>query len=248
MRPNFWRAPNDNDFGANFQVNLKAWKDATENPTLVNWTFSSTKNNTILVKATYSLASVSSTLELNYEFNGNGELVVKEVLNIDKTKEQPILPRFGMEVIVPRDFSNMTYYGKGPHENYIDRNYSSKVGLYTQTVSEQYYPYIRPQETGNKTDIRFLELTGDKLKLTVTSDELLAITALHFLNEDLDDGLQKDQRHAAELKERDLTSLKIDYKQMGVGGIDSWQAWPMEKYLLRGKNYQYQFKITPSLK
>jgi beta-galactosidase len=122
------------------------------------------------------------------------------------------------------------------------------VGLYTQTVSEQYYPYIRPQETGNKTDVRFLELSGDKLKLTVTSDELLAVTALHFLNEDLDDGLQKDQRHAAELKERDLTSLKIDSKQMGVGGIDSWQAWPMEKYLLRGKNYQYQFKITPSLK
>lgn len=248
LRPNLWRAPNDNDFGANFQINLKAWKDATENPTLVNWTFSPTKDNKILVKATYSLPQVSSTLELNYELNGNGELVVKEVLNIDKNKEQPILPRFGMEVIVPRDFSNMTYYGRGPHENYIDRNYSSKVGLYTQTVSEQYYPYIRPQETGNKTDIRFLELSGDKLKLTVTSDELLAVTALHFLNEDLDDGLKKDQRHAAELKERDLTSLKIDYKQMGVGGIDSWQAWPMEKYLLRGKNYQYQFKITPSLK
>ena len=248
LRPNFWRAPNDNDFGANLQINLKAWKDATQNPTLVNWAFSATKDNKIAVKATYNLPQVASTLELNYEFNGNGELVVKEQLNIDKNKKQPILPRFGMEVILQKDFSNLMYYGRGPHENYIDRNYSSQVGLYTQTVSEQYYPYIRPQETGNKTDVRFLELLSDKLKLTVTSDNLLAITALHFLNEDLDDGLQKDQRHAAELKERDLTSLKIDYKQMGVGGIDSWQAWPMEKYLLRDTNYYYQFKITPSLK
>jgi beta-galactosidase len=248
LRPNFWRAPNDNDFGANLQVTLKAWKEATENPTLVSWTYLVTKDNKIQVKATYNLTSVSSTLDLNYEINSNGELSVKEQLNIDKTKETPVLPRFGMEIILPKDFSTLSYYGRGPHENYIDRNYSAQVGLYNQTVSEQYYPYIRPQETGNKTDVRWLEISNDKLKLTVTSDELLATTALHFLTEDLDDGLQKDQRHAAELKERDLTSLKIDYKQMGVGGIDSWQAWPMEKYLLRDKTYQYQFKITPSLK
>lgn len=248
LRPNFWRAPNDNDFGANLQVQLKAWKDATENPTLVNWTYNATKDNKIQIKAAYSLPQVFAQLVLNYEINSNGELLVKEELNIDKTKETPVLPRFGMEIILPKDFNTLNYYGRGPHENYIDRNYSAQVGLYKQTVSEQYYPYIRPQETGNKTDIRWLELSNDQLKVTVTSDELLSTTALHFLNEDLDDGLQKDQRHAAELKERDLTSLKIDYKQMGVGGIDSWQAWPMEKYLLRDKTYQYQFKITPSLK
>ncbi|WP_264536613.1 glycoside hydrolase family 2 TIM barrel-domain containing protein [Flavobacterium sp. N1736] len=248
LRPNLWRAPNDNDFGANFQVYLKAWKEATENPALVNWVYSVTKDNKILVTATYDLPSVSAKLALNYEFNSNGELNVKEQLNIDKNKEVPMLPRFGMEMILPKDFSSITYYGKGPHENYIDRNYSSQVGLYNQTVSEQYYPYIRPQETGNKTEVRWLELSNDKLKIKVTSDELLATTALHFLNEDLDDGLQKDQRHAAELKERDLTSLKIDYKQMGVGGIDSWQAWPMKKYLLEDKTYQYQFNITPSIK
>jgi beta-galactosidase len=248
LRPNFWRAPNDNDFGANLQVTLKAWKEATENPTLVSWRYSVTKDNKILVKATYNLTSVSSTLELNYEINSKGELSVEEQLNMDKTKETPVLPRFGMEIILPKDFSTLSYYGRGPHENYIDRNYSAQVGLYNQRVSEQYYPYIRPQETGNKTDIRWLELSNDKLKITVRSNELLAMTALHYLTEDLDDGLQKDQRHAAELKERDLTSLKIDYKQMGVGGIDSWQAWPMEKYLLRDKTYQYQFKIIPSIK
>jgi beta-galactosidase len=248
LRPNFWRAPNDNDFGANLQNYLVSWKQATENPTLISWTHSVTKDNRVLVKATYNLPQVSAKLELNYEFNSNGELNVKEQLNIDKNAETRMLPRFGMEMILQKDFSSISYYGKGPHENYIDRNYSSQVGLYNQTVSEQYYPYIRPQETGNKTEIRWFELSNDKLKIKVTSDEFLATTALHFLNEDLDDGVQKDQRHAAELKERDLTSLKIDYKQMGVGGIDSWQAWPMKKYLLEDKTYQYQFKITPSLK
>jgi beta-galactosidase len=248
LRPNLWRAPNDNDFGANFQVNLKAWKDAAENPILVSWISSVTKDNKILVTATYNLPQVFSKIILNYEFNSNGELNVKEQLNIDKNKEVPMLPRFGMEMILPKDFSSITYYGKGPHENYIDRNYSSQVGIYNQTVSEQFYPYIRPQETGNKTEIRWFELSNDKLKIKVTSNELWATTALHFLNEDLDDGLQKDQRHSEELKERDLTSLKIDYKQMGVGGIDSWQAWPMKKYLLEDKTYQYQFNITPSIK
>ncbi|PAM91673.1 beta-galactosidase [Flavobacterium sp. IR1] len=248
LRPNFWRAPNDNDFGALLQEKLVAWKEATENPTLVSWTYSVTKDNKALVKATYSLPQVAAQLILNYEINSNGELAVKEQLTIDKNKETPILPRFGMEIIVPKDFSALRYYGKGPHENYVDRNYSAQIGVYNQTVTEQYYPYIRPQETGNKTAIRWAELANNTIKITVTSDEELAITALHFLNEDLDDGLKKDQRHAAELKERDLTSFKIDSKQMGVGGIDSWQAWPMEQYLLREKSYQYQFKITPSLK
>lgn len=247
LRPNFWRAPNDNDFGANFQRNLAAWKEATDNQTLVSWTYTITKDNKVQVKATYSLPQVSSQLELTYEINSNGELNVKEQLYIDKTKEVPMLPRFGMEIILPKDFSTMSYYGRGPHENYIDRNYSSQVGIYNQTVSEQFYPYIRPQETGNKTDVRWLEVSNTDLKIKFTSDEFLSVTALHFLNEDLDDGLEKNQRHSEELKERDLTSLKIDYKQMGVGGIDSWQAWPMEKYLLRDKMYQYQFKITPSL-
>ncbi|MXO04778.1 glycoside hydrolase family 2 TIM barrel-domain containing protein [Flavobacterium sp. HBTb2-11-1] len=248
LRPNFWRAPNDNDFGANFQNYLMAWKQATENPTLLSWTSTNMKDNKILVKATYNLPQVSSKVELDYDINSNGELSVKQQLTIDKTKEIVMLPRFGMEIILPKDFSNVSYYGRGPHENYIDRNYSSKVGLYNQTVSEQFYPYIRPQENGNKTDVRWVELSNDTIKLNIKSDGLLAFAALHFLNEDLDDGLQKDQRHSEELKERDLTSLKIDYKQMGVGGIDSWQAWPMEKYLLRNKTYQYQFKITPSLK
>lgn len=153
-----------------------------------------------------------------------------------------------MKMILPNDFNSLSYYGRGSYENYIDRHYSSKLGLYNQTVSEQYYPYIRPQETGNKTDNRWMELSNNSIKIHVESDDFFSFTALHYLTEDLDDSLEKDQRHASEIKERDLTSLKIDYKQMGLGSINSWGAWPMEKYLLKAKTYQYQFKITPFLK
>lgn len=248
LRPDFWRAPNDNDFGAGLQHQLLPWKEAMQNPTLLTWNFTTTKENVVVVKAIYSLPQVSAELILEYEINSNGELNVVQKLNIDKTKEVPMLPRFGMEMVLPKDFNKLHYYGKGPHENYIDRNYSAAVGVYNQTVSEQYYPYIRPQETGNKTAVRWMNLSNDKLQLSVQSDELLSFTALHLLTEDLDDGLEKHQRNAADIKERDLTSLKIDSKQMGVGGIDSWQSWPMEKYRLLDKNYQYQFTIKPSLK
>ncbi|MDD5150837.1 MAG: glycoside hydrolase family 2 TIM barrel-domain containing protein [Flavobacterium sp.] len=248
LRPDFWRAPNDNDFGAGLQHQLLPWKIAMQNPTLLSWNFTMTKENVVLVKAIYDLPQVSAELTLEYEINSNGELSVQQKLNIDKMKDVPMLPRFGMEMVLPKDFNSLQYYGKGPYENYIDRNYSAAVGVYNQTVSEQYYPYIRPQETGNKMAVRWMNLSNDKLQLSVQSDELLSFTALHLLTEDLDDGLEKHQRNAADIKERDLTSLKIDFKQMGVGGIDSWSAWPMEKYQLLDKNYQYQFTIKPSLK
>ncbi|PKQ44631.1 glycoside hydrolase family 2 TIM barrel-domain containing protein [Confluentibacter flavum] len=248
LQPNFWRAPTDNDMGANLQIKLRDWKEAMDNPNLVDWTYSTTKDDGIKVKAIYNLPQVFSKLTLNYEINSQGELVIQQLIDIDENKETPALPRFGIKMILPKEFNALSYYGRGPYENYIDRNYSAKVGLYNQTVSEQYYPYIRPQETGNKTDNRWMELSNSSIKIYVESDDFFSFTALHYLAEDLDDGLEKDQRHANEIKERDLTSLNIDCKQMGLGSINSWGKWPMEKYLLKAKTYQYKFKITPSLK
>ncbi|MDO3694668.1 glycoside hydrolase family 2 TIM barrel-domain containing protein [Wenyingzhuangia sp. chi5] len=248
IRPNFWRAPTDNDMGASFQKNLLPWKQASENPNLKSFKYYRTKNNSIIVTSEYHLPQVSADLILTYEINNHGEIIIHQSLNIDENIKTPILPRFGMEMILPKSFDHISYYGRGPIENYVDRKYNTQVGLYNQTVSEQYYPYIRPQETGNKTDVRWLSLNKQNINLKITSDELFSMTALHYLTSDLDDGLEKNQRHASDIKERELTSLKIDSKQMGLGGIDSWSAWPMEKYLLRQKNYQYQFKITPSKK
>ena len=248
IRPNFWRAPTDNDMGASFQKNLLPWKQATENPTLKKFKYYRTKNNTVMVIGEYALPQVSADLSLKYEIDNNGEIIIHQSLKIDKEIKTPMLPRFGMEMILPKSFDHVSYYGRGPVENYVDRKYNTQVGIYNQTVSEQYYPYIRPQETGNKTDVRWLSIYNQNINLKITSDDLFSMTALHYLTSDLDDGLQKDQRHASDIRERELTSLKIDSKQMGLGGIDSWSAWPMEKYLLKAKNYQYQFKITPTKK
>jgi beta-galactosidase len=152
-----------------------------------------------------------------------------------------------MELILPKNFENISYYGKGPFENYIDRNYSAKVGIYNQTVSQQLYPYIRPQESGNKTDVRWYTISNNAIGLNIQSDIVLSMTALHCLTNDLDDGLQKKQSHPGDIPERDLTSLKIDYKQMGVGGINSWGTLPLEKYSLSDKKHEYLFKIEPYL-
>jgi len=247
LRPNFWRAPNDNDMGARSQKKLLSWKTAGEKLILKDWTYKNTSDNNVIITANYRLEDVFSDLILKYEINGDGEILIAQTIKIDTDKKVPMMPRFGMKMTLPKEFENIEYYGRGPHENYADRNNSSFVGLFKQTVKEQYYPYIRPQETGNKTDVRWYTLFDENaIKITLESDTLLGITALHYLIEDLDDGLEKDQRHANELSERDITNLLIDHKQMGVASIDSWGALPLEKYRLTEKEYTYQFKITPS--
>ena len=248
LLPNFWRAPNDNDMGAKLQKKLIVWKDAIGNLSLMSWDYSKGEDDKIKVAATYNLPNEQAVLMLNYELNSLGELSIEQTMTINEKEEVPMLPRFGMELILPKNFNAISYYGRGPHENYIDRNYSSQVGLYNQTVSEQYFPYIRPQETGHKTDIRWYNLSNDKTTIKVESDVLFGVTALHYLSIDLDDGLEKDQRNAGDIMERDLTNLQIDYKQMGLGSIDSWGALPMDKYRLLEKIYQYKFKITPTIK
>jgi beta-galactosidase len=245
LRPAFWRAPTDNDMGAGLQLRLKPWKLAQANLQLTDFNAQSA-GNIAMVTATYALPDVSSKLVVRYSLNGKGELVVSQQLQVDASKSAPILPRFGMNWILPEGFNAIEYYGRGPHENYQDRNYSAQIGLYKQTVDEQFYPYIRPQETGNKTDIRWFRITNNAGKgLLIQSDSLLSMSALHFLDSDLDDGDEKDQRHSGELKPRSLTQLHIDLAQMGVGGINSWGTWPLEKYRLPYKNYSYTFKITP---
>ena len=154
--------------------------------------------------------------------------------------------RFGMNWILPEGFETIEYYGRGPVENYQDRYTASNVGIYKQSVKSQYYPYVRPQESGNHTEIRWfkvLDTKGNGLK--IESNIMLSMSALHFFDADLDDGDQKHQRHSGELVPRKQTQLHIDLKQMGVGGIDSWGQWPLEKYRLNYKNYNYSFKISP---
>lgn len=248
LRPAFWRAPTDNDMGANLQLRLKDWKRAQENVQLTNIN-AKEQNNIVTVNADYNLADVPGKLSIQYTINSKGEISVEQQLIADTTKNIPMLPRFGMNWILPGGYNTIEYYGRGPNENYVDRNYSSNVGIYKQTVQEQFYPYIRPQETGNKTDIRWFKLLNNSGRgILITGDSLLSMSALHFLDSDLDDGDKKDQRHSGELHPRNLTQLHIDRAQMGLGGINSWGTLPLVQYRLPYKNYSYRFKITPVTK
>jgi len=248
LKPNFWRGPTDNDYGAGRQKKLVAWKKSTQQPQLKSFKAESRENN-VLVTAVYELPEVSSVLTMQYEVNAKGQILVDQKLEVDKTADSNKMPvplRFGMQLTLPDKFNNIRYYGRGPWENYRDRKYSSNVGLYEQTVSEQFYPYARPQETGNKADIRWWQLTDpDGRGLKISSDTLFNASALHYTQDDLDDGDRKDQQHSGELRERKLTTLNIDLQQMGLGCIDSWGSWPLKQYQMEYKDYRFRFLLTP---
>ncbi len=244
LRPNFWRAPTDNDMGAGLQYRFGAWK----NPELKKKGFKvEQKGNNVLVTVDYELPALSAGLQMVYEVNDRGEIRICEALKVDKSKEKmPYLLRFGLQMVMPGSFDRIDYYGRGPVENYIDRNYSQNLGRYQQLVEEQYYPYIRPQESGNKTDIRWWKVTDvDGRGLLIRSDVPFSASALDYLQEDLDDGAVKDQRHSGELKKRDLTTLSFDLKQMGLGCQNSWGSWPWEQYMMPYDDYTFNVVIAP---
>lgn len=245
LKPNFWRAPTDNDMGANLQLRLKDWKLAPANMKLNDLKVNE-EQGLAVVNALYEMPDVSAKLNITYIINASGEILVKQSMTADKEAKEQVLPRFGMQWILPGGFEQIEYYGRGPHENYWDRNYSSPVGIYKQTVNEQFYPYVRPQETGNKTDVRWFKILNEGGSgIAIQADTLLSMSALHYFDNDLDDGDQKDQRHSGELHPQVQTQLNIDYKQMGLGSVNSWGAWPLEKYRLPYQDYSYSFKITP---
>ena len=244
-KPAFWRAPLDNDMGAGLNRKLKDWKIAQSDMKLEQI---SVKDSSGLGKVTvvYSLPGVFAKIKLQYTVQANGEMVINQQLSVDDSKTVQMLPRFGMNWILPEGFETIEYYGRGPVENYQDRKYASNVGIYKQSVKSQFYPYVRPQENGNHTDIRWFKIFNAKgYGLKIESDSLLSMSALHFFDADLDDGDQKHQQHSGDLVPHKQTQLHIDYKQTGVGGIDSWGQWPLEQYRLKYMSYNYSFKVSP---
>ncbi|MGN6601280.1 MAG: glycoside hydrolase family 2 TIM barrel-domain containing protein [Ginsengibacter sp.] len=246
LKPNFWRPPTDNDYGAGLQKKLINWKRASHNFVLLNYQIDSSNQKLIKLNMHYSLPDVYAYLDLSYELNSNGTIKVTQAMHSDSSKEEPMLFKFGMQMMLPKEYSNMQWYGRGPSENYWDRKDAAFVGIYDKTVDEQFGNYVRPQETGNKTDVRWIKLTNGSGKgLMIEGDTVLNVSVRHFLDEDLDDGIEKQNSHPGELKQRDLTTLSIDLEQTGVGGINSWGTWPLEKYRLEYKDYSYSFVIRP---
>ncbi|MNK09195.1 Beta-galactosidase [compost metagenome] len=245
FKTNYWRAPNDNDFGTNTPEKLKPWKQVTDSIELIEIK-SALIDSLAYVYATYKMPQVYGQLEMKYCINQRGEMRISQSFTADTTKKVAVLPRFGMQWIMPSGFEAISYYGRGPQENYIDRNFASQIGIYKQTVDQQYFPYVMPQETGNKTDIRWMEIRNKHGQgLFFTADSTFSMSALHYFDKDLDDGPKRQQRHAADLVKRKQTQVNIDLRQMGVGGINSWGAWPLHEYTLPYKDYSFSFVIKP---
>jgi beta-galactosidase len=243
--PNFWRAPTDNDFGGRWQRRLNVWKDPGATRTVRTVAVVRAGPPEVRIRTWARLEAGRSTYSTLYTILGNGEITVENHF-VPRDEGLPRMPRFGMQMTLPREFSHIQWYGRGPHESYWDRKAGASVGLYEGTVAEQFHPYVRPQETGNKTDVRWMALTNDAgTGLLVVGMPLLSAGALHYTIDDLDPGEQKQQRHAGELVERDLVSLNIDHRQMGVGGVNSWGTTGLSNYSLYYQEYQYTFKLRP---
>ena len=243
LAPNFWRAPTDNDFGAGLQQKFAAWKNPGLKLTSFKW---ETVGNQVQVNAEYDMKNVSARLNLTYVINNKGAVKVTQKMTADQQAKVSPMFRFGMQMQMPKSFETIEYYGRGPIENYSDRNHVTDLGLYRQSVDEQFYSYIRPQETGTKTDIRWWkQLNSAGRGLQIVAEAPFSASALHYTIESLDDGWDKGQSHSPEVKQADLTNLCIDKAQMGLGCVNSWGAWPLKQYQLPYGDYEFTFILTP---
>ena len=248
ITPEFWRAPTDNDYGAWLQQRFGVWK----NPQMKLKDCQVGDNS---VAATFDMPEVQAVLTMTYTLQPNGEVVVNEHFVPNPPKEGrdvvriPPMFRYGMQLQMPKGFDTVEYYGRGPAENYIDRNSSEFLGVYENKVSDEYYSYVRPQESGNHTDVRWFRITDGKGRgLELYSDAAMEVSALHFLTEDLDDGPVKEKtwgRHSGDLVERPLTQVHIQQRQMGLGCVNSWGAWPRQEYLVPNQERSFTFVIRP---
>ena len=242
--PDFWRACTDNDFGAGMQNRLAAW----QHPRLERKGFNIKQDGAnYVVTADYNIQAVEANVKLTYTMTPTGQLVVKQELTTNpEAKNMPQLLRFGMQMQMPKEFSQIEYYGKGPHENYIDRNNSQNLGVWKQTVAEQFWGYVRPQETGTKTQVRYCNITNKAGKgLRFEGVEPLEMQALNYTEDDLQPARNKAQWHSGDLIERPFTDLHIAARSMGVGCVNSWGAWPRQEYQMPYKDYTYTYIISP---
>jgi len=254
-KPNFWRAPTDNDFGSNMPERMALWKEASDIHDIDDIIITR-KNGLVKIRVLYNYKHIESTGEIEYNIFCNGQIQISHTFK-PKKSGLPNLPKFGLSLQIPKQLKNLTWYGRGPHENYLDRQSSAKVDIHSGTVSEQYHPYIRPQENGNKTDVRWATLKNDRGTGLMISG-MFSFNASHFMPDDFDHGfvnseqkvgsgikVNKKNLHTTDLVEKNLVNLNIDHFQMGVGGEDSWGAQPLEKYQFSSQEYYYYFKMIP---
>jgi len=241
ITPEFWRAPTDNDYGARFQQRLADWKNPKMDVKSVT-----VKGNSI----TAEIQMPQASLVLTYTLMADGRVIVRQQMEPVKDAKESWLFRYGMQLQMPKKYDAIKFYGKGPHENYCDRNSSEFLGVYNSTVKDEYFPYVRPQESGNHTEIRWFRVydqkTGKGLEFSSTAP--MECSALPYLVEDLDAGMVKEHswgQHSGDLIERNLTQVHIQQRQMGLGCVTSWGAWPLKQYMIPNVAYDFTFVIKP---
>ena len=243
LKPNFWRAPTDNDFGARLNWKYAVWKNPTIKLTSLQQRI---VNQQAIIEADYELPEVSAKLSLTYTINNEGAIKVTQKMTTDKDAKVANMFRFGMQMQMPRSFDKVEYYGRGPIENYIDRKANADLGIYRQSVAEQFYTYIRPQETGTKSDLRWwktLNMAGRGIQ--VVASKPFSASALHYTIESLDEGLYKKQGHSQEVEEADMTNFCFDLIQAGLGCEDSWGRIARPEYQVPYGDYEFTFILMP---
>ena len=246
LKPNFWRAPTDNDMGAGLQKKFKAWKNPQMNLKNIE-VKKDKKTNSVTILTSFDMPEVQGQMDITYVvFANTGAVKVTEDFKATEGAKVSDMFRFGMLMQMPYTMEKSNYYGRGPIENYSDRKDCMRIGVYTDDADNQYFPYIRPQESGTKSDIRWWKQTdATGLGLQVKSCTPFYASAIHFDTEELDDGDDKEQRHSFDLKKSKYTNLFLDSAHMGVGGENSWGAWPLEKYRVHYGNKTFTFTLIP---
>ena len=256
LEPNLWRPITDNDKGVGLHYKMAKYKNAEKNKS-VKYIKPIGKNK---LEIAYHMKEINSDFVIEYDIRKSGKIkvsvrflpLVKKIKEGEKmNRKQKLDPdyqmmRIGMKMQMPKEFENISWYGRGPHESYWDRKTGAKLGIFSKTVSQNYHPYVRPQESGNKTDVRWATIEdkkGNGLKI-VSTGKHLNFNALEFTIEDLDYSTSV-RKHSAELAKRDFVSVSVDLRQRGLAGNDSWWRLALEKYLLAKDNHSYSFWIIP---
>ena len=245
-QPSFYRAPTDNDIGAGLNKSLRYWRDAYEQSGRATVTTRNTGNARVVTISKNILDGKAQTVQ-TFTISGDGSILVKNDFTVTPEEKLRTVLRMGTDLQLNKQLNRIQWYGRGPWENYWDRKTASLIGQYSQTLNEQYFPYARPQESGNKTDVRWITLTNNKgkgLRFEFT-DSLLSVAALPYSLNDLDPEAEKKQYHSGELVERDKIFMHVDLKQLGMQGIDSWGAWPLQEYWIKPGRYEYSYLIRP---
>lgn len=246
VTPNFWRAPTDNDYGGGAGIinRIQPWR----NPAFELKSIRLEQDGaSARVTANLDVVRMDASLVLTYILYADGSLTVKEHLDVnEEAKHKPMPTRFGMQWVMPEEYAQVCYYGRGPVENYIDRKESQHLGIFSQSVAEQYHAYIRPQESGNHSDVRYWQVLNAKGEgLEFKAHGPMECSSLNYFPSDLDDGPDKNARqsHSGDLTPRNLTVTQVAQTQMGLGCVNSWGAWAEQEYLLGWKDREFMYTV-----